>query len=296
MPSPAAVYQVYSAGADTSNLVTPVLSPTPVNGDVIVVKMTTWDTGNGMGAVSGGAQTYNVVNTAAPGGFNGWSQIVTCTVAGSPGAYQITGTGSAGPSRHSMIVEHYLASQGAFLAGSPATNAVVTGAVSAPSAAIVTVGTNSVLTWCSTDVASVDPSGRAYLLSATEDGIFNGFIGSNSIQYFAYATVGAPGPYNIGMSAPNTQRWVMTGAEVQFLAPAGGNPVLVASRRKPRRARRSPIIVAGIGAPPPPPAPADVEWCAQTPITGWTAQTPFTDWDADTPLTNWMSIAPQEDC
>lgn len=296
MPSPAAVYQVYSAGADTTNLVTPVLSPTPVNGDVIVVKMTTWDTGNGMGAVSGGAQTYNVINTAAPGGFNGWSQIVTCTVAGSPGAYQITGAGSAAPSRHSMIVEHYLASQGAFLAGPPATNAVVTGAVSAPSASITTVGTGSILTWCSTDVASVDPSGRAYLLSATEDGIFNGFVGSNSIQYFAYAAVGAPGAYTIGMSAPNTQRWVMTGVEVQFLAPSTGSPVLVVPQPRRRRDLRQPIIVTGIGAPPSPPTPADVQWCAQTPVTGWTAQSPSTDWEADTPLTNWMVITPEEDC
>lgn len=222
MPSPAAIYQVYSPASDTSNLVTPTLSPTPVNGDVIVVKLVTWDTAQPMGAVSGGGQTYQTVNTAAPGGFNGWSRTITCTVSGSPGAYAITAIGTVGNTRHSMVVEHYLASAGAFLAGSPATNAVVTGTLTAPSAAITTVGTGSVLTWSICDLQSVDPAGHVNLLSATDDGLFDGHVGSNSVQYFMYATVGAPGSYNIGMSAPSNQRWTMTGVEVQFSAPASG--------------------------------------------------------------------------
>lgn len=218
MAGPDFIYPVYSAAADTTNLVTPTLTPTPVNGDVLVVKLTTWDTGNPMGAVTGGGQTYNTVNTAAPGGFNGWSRIIGCTIAGSPGAFAVTGAGTATNSRHSMVVEHYLAANGYSLAGSPATNAVKNGAASAPSASITTVGPGSVLTWCSCDVASIDPVTRAYLLSGTEDGLFDGHVGANSVQYFAYATVAAPGAFTIGMSAPGGQTWVMTGMEVLFTA------------------------------------------------------------------------------
>lgn len=296
MPSPVAVYPVYSAAVDTSNLVTPVLTPTPVNGDVLVIKLTTWDQGNPMGAVSGGGQTYNTINTAAPGGFNGWSRIVTCTVSGSPGPFAVTAAGTAAPSRHSMVVEHHLASQGAFLAGSPATNAVKNGA-GLPSAAITTVGINSVLTWSSVDVSSIDPATRVYLLSGTEDGLYDGHVGANSVHYFAYATVGAAGAYNIGMSAPGGQTWVMTGVEVQYLAPSESSPVFVVPRTmRPRRTFQQPIILVGEGAPPAPPAPANVEWCADSPVTGWLAGEPFTDWAAETPATNWLAQAPEEDC
>lgn len=223
MAGPDFIYPVYSAAADTTNLVTPSLSPTPVNGDVLVVKLTTWDTGNPMGAVSGGAQTYTTRQTAAPGGFNGWSRVVTCTVSGSPGSFAVTGAGTAANSRHSMVVEHYLAANGYSLAGTPAVNSTINGA-GLPSAAINTVGNGSVLTWSSCDVASIDPVTRAYLLSGTEDGLFDGHVGANSVQYFAYATVGAAGSYNIGMSAPGGQTWTMTGVEVLFTTPSTPAP------------------------------------------------------------------------
>lgn len=293
MPSPAATSQTYSAGIDTTNLVSPLWSP--VNGDVFVVKLTTWDANNPMGAVSGGGQIYQVVNTSPAGGFNGWSQSVVCTVAGSPAPFQITGAGTANPSRHSMIVEYYPAALGFSLAASPATNAVKTG-IGLPSAAITTVGTGSVLSWSSVDVSSVDPATRVPLLSATEDGLFDGHVGANSVQYFYYATAGAPGAYTIGMSAPGGQTWVMTGVEVLFTPPSTANPVVVVNPPPRRRLLRQAIIVVGEGSPPPPPTPADVEWCAQTPITGWMATEVITGWDASDPGTNWLTVTPEEDC
>lgn len=217
MPTLLASYAVYSAGADTSSLTTP--SFTPVNGEVIVVKLATWDTNNPMGAVSGGGQTYTTRVTAAPGGFNCWARIVTAVVAGSPGSMAVTAAGTASNSRHSMVVERWSGQ----LAASPAVNATVNGTGSAPSAAITTVGTGSVLSWCSVDNNSLDPTGRTYLLSATEDGLFNG-VGGNSVQYFAFAGVGAAGTYNIGMSAPAPQIWVMAGVEILAAAPSSVTP------------------------------------------------------------------------
>lgn len=295
MPGPDFVYAVYSAGADTSNLVTPVLTPTPVNGDVLLVKLSTWDTGNPSGASSGGGQVYSTRVTAAPGGFNGYARIDTTTIAGSPAPFAVTSGGTAANSRHSMVVEHYLAANGHSLAAVPAVGSG--SGVGLPSVNINTVGTNSTVSWVSVDVISADPVARAYLLSATEDGLFDGHVGANSVQYFAWAGVGAPGVYAMGMSAPGGQFWVLAGVEVlNTPIVAGANQILVVPQPPRRRDLRQPIIVTGIGAPPSPPTPADVEWCAQTPITGWTVQSPFTDWEADTPLTNWMVITPEEDC
>jgi len=264
MPIPVAVYPVYSAAVNIAALSTPVMVPTPVAGDVIIIKLTTWDTGNPSGATSGGAQVYNTANTAAPGGFNGYARIDTCTVVGNPAPYAITSAGTAAPSRHGMVVEHYLASSGAFLAAVPAINAVKNGA-GLPSAVINTVGPGSVLSWCSVDVSSIDPATRAPLLGATESGLGDFHIGANSVHYSYYATVGASGAYTIGMSSPGGQTWVMAGVEVQFL-------------------------------PPQPPTPADVVWCAQTPTTGWRADGVTTGWFASDPDTNWSAVTPEEDC
>lgn len=238
MAGPDFTYFVPSAAADTSNLVTATLSPTPVNGDTLVVKLTTWDTANPMGAVTGGGQTYNIRNTAAPGGFNCWARILYATISGSPGAFAVTGAGTATNSRHCMVVEHYLAANGYSTAATPATNATVNGAGGPPSAAITTTQANSVLSWCSVDNQSLDPASRAYLLSATEDGLGDFHVGSNTVQYFAYANGAAittAGSYSIGMSAPSPQTWVMVGMEV-----------LVASASAPQL----PTIVVA-----PPPAP-----------------------------------------
>jgi hypothetical protein len=287
---------VYSAGADTTNLVTPILTPTPVNGDVLVIKTATWDTGNPMGAISGGAQVYTDRITVAPGGFNGWCRITRATVAGSPAAFAVTGGGTAAPSRHSMIVEHYLAANGYSLAALPAINSTVGGSPGPPSASLTTVGDGSTISWVSVDVASTDPATRVPLLSGTEDGLFDGHIGANSVQYFYWAGVGAAGSYTFGLSAPSPQTWVMAGMEILQATPSAGSAVLVVPQGLRRRELRQPIITAGIGAPPPPPTPADVEWCPSTPITGWAAGEPFTNWAADTPVTNWRATGPEEDC
>ena len=216
MAGPDFTYFVPSAGIDTSNLVTATLSPTPVNGDVLVVKVTTWDTAVPMGATSGGGQTYTTRVTAAPGGFNGWASIRTATITGSPAAFAVTSAGTASNTRHCMCVEHYLAANGYSLAVTPAVNSTINGS-GAPQAAIVTTQANSVLTWCSEDNNSLDPAARAYRLSATEDGIGDFHVGSNTVQYFAYAngaSITAAGSYDIGMTAPTPQTWVMAGMEV----------------------------------------------------------------------------------
>ena len=211
-PTLIASYAVYSAGVDTSALTTP--SFTPSNGEVIVVKLATWDASNPMGAVSGGGQTYTTRVTGPTSGFNGWVRVVTAVISGSPGSMTITAAGTATNSRHSMVVERWSGQ----LAGSPAVNSTTFGS-GAPSANITTAAAGSAVSWVSVDVASQDPATKAYRLSGTEDGLFDGHVGSNSVHYFAYAGsgtgVGAAGTYAMGLSAPGSQTWVLAGIEIQ---------------------------------------------------------------------------------
>jgi hypothetical protein len=208
MPTLITHYEVYSGGNNANTLTTPAF--TPSNGEVLVVKLTTWDTGVSGGTPSGGGQTFTKNKEAAPGGFAAYAAVWTATVSGSPGSMTVSATPS-GSAQHQMIVERW---SNALLAATPAVNATGNGTGGAPAADIVTTAANSVVTWCEVDVNSDDPAGRAYRLSATEDGLYDGHVGANSVQYFAYASVGAAGTYTMGMTAPTPQNWVLAGVEI----------------------------------------------------------------------------------
>lgn len=201
-----AAYIVSSAGANSNTLTTP--SFTVPNGTDVVVKMTTWDTAVSMGSVTGGSQTWTSQTVEAPGGFNGWAGITTATIAGSPGPMTVAATPS-GSSQHNMVVECWSNAQ---LAATPATAAAAnaTGSVN-----ITTAAPNSVVSWCGVDDNSVDPAARVYLGSAVEETVFDGHIGSNSVQYFAYQQAAAAGLQAFGLSAPAGLKWVTAGIEIQ---------------------------------------------------------------------------------
>jgi len=218
-----ASYQVLSGGANSNTLTTP--SFTPANGEVIVVKMATWDTTVTM-TPSGGGQTYTARKTAAPGGFACWCAVHTATVSGSPGAMTVSATVTAS-SYHSMVVERW---SNAALAATPASNVTINGSaggsgVTTPTSDLTTTAPNSIVSWVSADVNALNPATRAYRLSATEDGIYDGSAGANSVQYHAYASVASAGTVVIGMTAPTGQNWVMAGIEI--LDNSGGTAVNV---------------------------------------------------------------------
>jgi len=204
-------YEVYSPGADNSTLTSP--SFTPPNGEVIVVKLTTWDTGSPMGAPSGGGQTYQPAQITAPGGFKGWSATYVCTVAGTPGAFSISATMPGSATRHSMIVERW---GSAMLAATPAVLTIVTGAGGDMVSNINTTAPNSVCSWSMVDLNSRDPVSRVYTPAGTvEDGMFDGHLGSNSVQYFAYAAIASAGATTIGVAVPaGTLAWAASGVEI----------------------------------------------------------------------------------
>lgn len=204
-----------SAAADNTTLVSKVYPAS--NGDVFVVHGMTWTTGDGLATPTGGGQTWQPVNVVAPGGFNGWCAVWVCTVTGSPGSFAISvAPATLNNTHHSIVTERWTSAK---LAGSPATNATVSGAsggLTGPSVNLTTVGNSSAISWCSVDEASQDPASRAYRLSATELGIYDGHIGSNSVQYCAaQANVGPAGTYAIGMTLPVNQTFVIAGVEIQ---------------------------------------------------------------------------------
>lgn len=218
-PSLIASYAVLSAGTDTSTLTTPSFSSSA--GEVIVVKATTYDTANGMATPtdSASALTWTHVNTAAPGGFNGWAGLWATTVGTAPGSITIScapATGTA--TRHSMVVERWHAAK---LATTPATNGTVSGSGTTASVGITTTGALSVVSWCMTDEGSNDPANTAYLSSATQDGLYDGHVGSNSVQYFAYQSANVAGSQTFGITNTGTVKWAAVGVEILNGSPIG---------------------------------------------------------------------------
>jgi hypothetical protein len=220
MPTLVTSYFVQSStSGDSSTLSTTAF--TPSNGEVIVVKAATWDTGTPSGTPSGGSLTYTRRSTGAPGGFAGYCTIFTAVVATSPGSMTVTLSAPAGSCYHSMTVERWTSAK---LAASPATNSTVYGASGAPSVTVTTTASNSVVTWTSVDENSSNPSGRTYLSSATEDGLADGHVPTSSVHYYAYQTAASAGSQTIGMSTPANQNWTITGIEIQQATVASTSP------------------------------------------------------------------------
>ncbi len=202
----------------TSTLTT--ASFTPGNGDVLIVKMGTWDTGSPLGAPTGGSQTFTSRVINAPGGFNQWCAIYTCTVSGSPGSMTVSSTPSVSL-RGSMLVERWT---GAQLAASPVTNSA-NGSGTAAGTITPSSGT-SVISWTAGDVNSVDPATRAYLGSGTGDGLRDNHVGSNGVDYYGYQNSTGTGSQSYGLSAPTGMGWVIAGIEVQAAAAASASFVV----------------------------------------------------------------------
>lgn len=215
-PTLIASYPVYVLSQSAADIVSP--SFTPSNGEIVVVKLSTWDTGSAMGTPSGGAQTYAPDQVSAPGGFNQWAGVFTTKITGSPGAMTISST-PASTSVHSMIVERWGNAQ---LAATPASCSPINGS-GTPSSTVTTTAPNSVVSWVSGDAQSRDPATRAYLSSATEDGLQDGHAGFNGVAYFAWQAAATAGAQTVGLSAPGSQAWVVAGIEIQ--AASGGSSV-----------------------------------------------------------------------
>lgn len=211
-------YLVILSPQGTSALTT--TSFTPSNGEVLVVKLSTWDTAIAMGAPTGGSQTYTSRVINAPGGFNQWCGIYTAVVSGSPGSMTVSSTPAAS-TRASMLVERW---SGAQLAGSPVTATSAT--TGAASGSITPSAGTSVISWVAGDAQSVDPATRAYLGSGTDEGVRDDHVGSNGVDYYGWQASTGTGSQSYGLSAPTGMTYVTAAIEVQAAAAAATSMVI----------------------------------------------------------------------
>lgn len=215
-PQLIAVYQVNSAGSDTSTLTTP--SFTPQAGEILAVKALGADRLLTFGTPTGGGWTYTSRGTdvtishvsaamwTAPVLVGGTSQTVAVTAAGTANF-------------HTIVVERWAYAR---VAASPAlTDQVGSGA---PSATNTTVQPNSVVTWCAGDWAAVNSNTtRVYRSDAYETGSqwLSGFF----TGYWAYQYAVSPGAQTVGLTAPAGQTWTLLAVELQFVDPLTPHPI-----------------------------------------------------------------------
>lgn len=214
-PTLIASYAVVPAASSGAALTS--ASFTPANGELLIIKSTTWSNSISMGAPTGGSLTYTpqVLNAAA--GFEGWTGIYSAVVSGSPGSMTVAETPSSA-ARCTLLVERWA---NATLAGTP----VVDSSTSTGTGTLVTTGAYSVISWCGLDENSRDPAGRTYAGSGVEETIDDGHVGSNSVAYHAYQSVAVAGSTTYGVTNPTAL--AMSYAAIEVLAvttPASGPP------------------------------------------------------------------------
>ncbi len=207
MPSPAGS-PLHVSGIGSTTLTTP--SFTPADGEIIVVAGCCSDGATTMGAPSGGSLSFGSPKAQeTPGGFAGTVVIYAVQVGTSPGSMTISSTPS-GSAPHSITVSRWM---NATLAGTPASGAAQGGSGSA-NTSLTTTGPDSVIVWAACDLQSVDPATRAYLASATEDGLYDGHGGANGVHYYAHQSAATAGSKNFGLSAPGGMQYVIAGMEI----------------------------------------------------------------------------------
>jgi hypothetical protein len=187
----AAVMFVSSGAVNSSAVVTG--SFTPANGEIVVIKVATSDSTISMGTPTGGSQTYTSRVASTSGGFRPWVGIYTTVISGSPGSMTISST-PTGVCRHAMLVERWTSAQ---LAATPVTNSAQ-GGTGAASSTLTTSAANSVLSWVSADAQSLDPAARAYLGSATDEGVDDAHGSADGVIYFGSQSVASAGSTSYG--------------------------------------------------------------------------------------------------
>lgn len=204
-----------SPGADTSTLTSSAATASTNVGDVLVVKLSTWDTNHGMAAPTGGGQTYQLAQLTAPGGFKGWAATYVCTVTGGGSFTVSAAVADATATRHMMVVERW---GSAVLAATPNVLSTTAGATAPMVANATTSAPNSVFSWNMVDLASLDPAGCTYQpAGSAQTGLLDGHSGSNSVHYSACTgVIASAGAFTLGVTPTSgNYNWVASGVEIK---------------------------------------------------------------------------------
>ena len=220
MPTPIATYTFKTppppSGTSTSPAVTSAF--TPSNGEELVVKLESWDTGNPMQAPTGGGLTYTQRAVVAPGGFRPWVGIYTAVVSGSPTNMTVSSSPtSAG--RYSMTVERWPSGS---IGSTPVVNSTNAGTGTAQSTMTITAG--SAISWVASDAQSLDPSNRSYVGTTltVDQQVRDDHSGSNGVGYHGLYSPSAGGSQLYGLTDPGSSstgmQWDIAGIEVKAAA------------------------------------------------------------------------------
>lgn len=210
MPTPQlfATYQVGAQALATSSLTSS--SFTPEDGELIVVKVATADTGCVPSVPTAPGVTFTSQATAGTSGSFGYVRVATARIGTSPGSISITQAFTGTGRSRAMVVERWRSAQ---VAASPATQAS-TGS-GAPSTTLTTTAANSVASWVIDDWNSVAPGAYAYRSTVNETYLFD-YSPNNFVGYFGYQHAPTTGSQTYGLSAPAGQAWSSVAVEIQF--------------------------------------------------------------------------------
>jgi hypothetical protein len=222
---------VPSAAINTATLSTASIAWT--NGDVVIVKLATWDTNATMNAPTGGSQTYTQRVLNSPGANRAWVAIYSATISGSPGSFVVSSVHAGTASWHTMMVERWT---GAQLAASPV---VASGGntSSVPSMSLTTSANDSIISCVNSDWNARDPSSRTYVGTTTEEGVLDKSGSSDVVEYHWYQSVATAGAQSPGISAPLAQNW--TAGAIEVLAAGGAQAPAPAIRVMRQAVKRS---------------------------------------------------------
>jgi hypothetical protein len=182
---------------------------TPANGEILVVKLSTWVNNIAMTAPTGGSQTFvQRVRHLPPSDGYCFVAIYTAVVSGSPTNMTVTSTNASGTVIKSMVVERW--SQ-ATLAGSPVTVRQSYTSPNAPNINFTTTAANSKVSLLCAEYLGVNGT-ATYRGTSTESfayrvsGSFNGF--------HWYQSVATASTVAVGMTSPTGQQWNIAGIEL----------------------------------------------------------------------------------
>lgn len=213
-PTLADHWVVPSAAADNTTLTKS--SYAVNNGDIIALGGTTWDTTHGMSTPTCSGQTVNTAEVAAPGGFNGWAGAWWIKVSGSPGTITISmAPADTANTRHTLFGQKWT---GADVDATPAVNATVTATGTTAAVGLTTAHDSSAIAYFYVDDNSRDPASTTYQSGATQVDIYDGHVGSNSVQADAWQPATTAGAQTIGISNSASLALCIVGFEIKAAA------------------------------------------------------------------------------
>lgn len=182
---------------------------TPANGEILVVKLSTWVNSIAMTAPTGGSQTFvQRVRHLPPSDGYCFVAIYTAVVSGSPTNMTVTSTNASGTVIKSMVVERW--SQ-ATLAVTPVTVRQSYSSPGAPNINFTTTAANSKISLLCAEYLGVDGT-ATYRGTSTETSAFRVSGSFNGFHW--YQSVATASTVAVGMTSPSGQQWNIAGIEL----------------------------------------------------------------------------------